>query len=872
MKPNPHGGDARTVASALGAESYPPIRLDFSVNINPLGPPPAVREVMMNGMALASSYPDVYAHSAEECLAQAHNVSAESVVVGNGSTEIFGWILQAFKPSRVSLIAPCYAGYEEACRASGIDCTVDAVAAAESGFAVTPELLDQLTGDMAFIGTPNNPTGHLISPAILLEAAKKHSERIFVIDEAFIDFCADSDQYTLIGPDLPENIIVVKSLTKFFAVPGLRLGMACANPLTVARINATRLPWSVNALAQSLAGKLYRNEEYIDASRRMTHELRLTLVDALKELPSLTIHASQANFVLVELPPHCAASHLQEQLLKQGILIRTCDNYEGLGASYCRLAVRPAHEIDELINAMRSILSNEQATLPEKAPHTPALMVVGTTSNAGKSIVAAGLCRFFARRGISVAPFKAQNMALNSFVTPEGGEMGRAQVVQAQAAGVDPHTDMNPVLLKPLGEDGSQVIVNGKAIGNFKAREYYAMKKRVSGAAHEAYDRLAESYDLIILEGAGSPAEINLQEEDFVNMAMADYAKAATILVADIDRGGVFASILGTVNLIPDKYRHLLKGIVINKFRGDESLLESGIKDIEAMTGIPVLGVLPYIRNIQIEDEDSQDLEDRPAEDDPLLDIAVVRLPRISNFTDFNALERTPRVRVRYVSDPSLLGEPDLIILPGTKSTCSDLRELKQSGWAERLGEAEKRIPIFGICGGYQMLGESVDDPDGVEGQPGSESGLGLLPLRTVMRESKSLAQVQGTTQTHLPFASAGTEFSGYEIHAGETLFLDGRNAPLTVLHRNSAEINEPAGCISESGTVFGCYIHGLFDATDFRHQLLKWLCQRKDIEAPAEMLNTDTDIDPYNRLADVQEKHLDAKAICALAQQTDSA
>jgi adenosylcobyric acid synthase len=487
-------------------------------------------------------------------------------------------------------------------------------------------------------------------------------------------------------------------------------------------------------------------------------------------------------------------------------------------------------------------------------------MVVGTTSDSGKTVLAAGLCRHFARQGVKVAPFKAQNMSLNSGVTPEGGEMGRAQIVQAEAAGIEPHTDMNPVLLKPVGDAGSQVIVDGKAIGNFRAREYYRMKNEMKAAARAAFDRLSRGHDLVILEGAGSPAEINLMEEDFVNMSMAEYAGADVILVADIDRGGVFASILGTVALLPHRFRRLVKGIVINKFRGDESLLAPGIAEVEKITGIPVIGVLPYVHNLRIEDEDSMGLAGRMSAGDSIVDIAVVRFGRISNYTDFNSLENTDSVSVRFVDRPDEVGHPDLVILPGTKNTRADLQAIHESGMANAVKAlAGSGVPVFGICGGYQMLGTRVADPNGVEGEPGEDKGLNLIAMDTVLAPSKELARVEGSIRAKLPFATAGTPFSGYEIHAGRSSVPGGHQAPLLLSSRRSSAVSEPAGSISDDGLVFGCYIHGFFDSPQLREQVLDWLCRRKNA-APRQWRNRPSN--DFEGLADLVKSRLDLDRI----------
>ena len=859
---NPHGGDCKAVAAALKLDAIPKLRLDFSVNLNPLGPPPSVRMALWREMRTITSYPDPAASRAEEHLAQAHGLAPSAVVVGNGSTEIFGLLLQALAPRRVGWIAPCYAGYDEACRALGVPGEPVALAHPEDDFQVRSEHLVADGVDLLFVGSPNNPTGTVVEPDLVLNAAARHPRCTFVLDESFMDFLSYPAGRTLVHGGTPENLIVVKSLTKFFAIPGLRLGMASGAPGVMSSLRAARLPWSVNSLAQAAAEVLYTDREYVEHSRLVTTELREHFINELSALRGWKVYPSDTNFLLVRLPLEWPASRLQRELLQAGILIRSCASFHGLGDRYCRLAVRPRDEIEAFMESIRSLVYPGRATeaIQPRGRRTPAIMVVGTMSNAGKSVIAAGLCRLFARRGFAVAPFKAQNMALNSFVTEEGGEMGRAQVVQARAAGVPPHTDMNPVLLKPLGEKGSQVIVNGHAIGNFTAREYYTMKSRMRAAAHAAYDRLAGRHELIIMEGAGSPAEINLQAEDFVNMDMAAYADATAILVADIDRGGVFASILGTVHLLQPQHRPLLKGIIINKFRGDVTLLESGIRDIEAMTGVPVLGVLPYLRDLRIEAEDSLYLDSRPVERErpaAVLHVAVIRLPCISNFTDFLALERTRGVRVTYPVKPDEMGPADLIVIPGSKNTRADLRYLRESGWERALRDArQERVPLFGICGGYQMLGRTVADPHGVEGTPGEECGLGFLSIATTLEPEKELAQVAGTTRPSLPFASPGTRFEGYEIHAGRTQSEEA-DAPLEIVRRRGGAVVELVGAVSPDGLVFGCYVHGLLDSAEVRTQLLEWLCRRKGVATAAGAFELTGPADEFDRLADSIESHV---------------
>ena len=447
------------------------------------------------------------------------------------------------------------------------------------------------------------------------------------------------------------------------------------------------------------------------------------------------------------------------------------------------------------------------------------IMVVGTMSSAGKSVVTAGLCRMFHQDGYRVAPFKSQNMALNSYITKDGLEMGRAQVMQAEAAGIAPDIRMNPILLKPTSEAGSQVIVNGKVYDNLRAKEYYQRKQELIPEIRTAYESLAEEYDIVVLEGAGSPAEINLRDVDIVNMGMAAISDSPVIVVGDIDRGGVFASLYGTIALLRPEERRRIQGIIINKFRGDVEILRPGLSMLEEKTHLPVVGVVPYLK-VDIEDEDSlsQRLEMRDGKKP--LDAAIIRLPHLSNFTDFIPLEQHPLLGVRYVSNAHELGAPDLILLPGTKNTVDDLLWLRQCGLETALLKlAAKGTPVLGVCGGYQMLGQTLDDPTGSEsGRQQTLRGLGLLPTRTVFSEQKRRAQVKATVAA-APFA--GAELEGYEIHTGVT---EAEGEPFAHYPDGGRE-----GCVQ--GNVFGTYLHGLFDTGTLTEALAGWLCRRKGID-----------------------------------------
>lgn len=483
------------------------------------------------------------------------------------------------------------------------------------------------------------------------------------------------------------------------------------------------------------------------------------------------------------------------------------------------------------------------------------VLFAGTGSDVGKSVLAAAFCRIFRQDGYAPAPFKAQNMALNSFATSEGLEIGRAQAVQAEAAGIPCHTDMNPVLLKPSSDRTSQVIVNGRPIGDRTAWEYFRSegKAELREAAHAAYDRLAARYNPIVMEGAGSISELNLRDTDFVNMPMAAHADAAVILVADIDRGGVFASVYGSVMLQDEADRKRIKGIIINKFRGDLRLFDEGRRTLEQLCGIPVLGVVPYFRDIEIEEEDSVSLAaKRRTAEAGKVNVAVVLLRHLSNFTDFDVLERDPRVHLYYTNNVEELHKADIIVVPGTKSTLDDLAELRCNGAAQAIVRAHREgATVVGICGGYQILGREVCDPDGVEGSIERLPGLGLLPVSTVMTGEKI------TCQTTFRLVGDETPCHGYEIHMGRTERLDGA-LPLA-----RTEAGKDEGCVAER--TMGTYLHGILDNSSFIERLLAPFAEKLDAR-PFDYKAFKEE--QYDRLADHVRRHVEMEAVYKLLQR----
>lgn len=539
------------------------------------------------------------------------------------------------------------------------------------------------------------------------------------------------------------------------------------------------------------------------------------------------------------------------------------------------------------------------------------IMVQGTMSNAGKSFLVAGLCRIFKQDGYRVAPFKSQNMALNSYITSEGLEMGRAQVMQAEAAGITPMVCMNPILLKPTNNVGSQVIVNGEVLGNMSARDYFAYKKKLIPDIKRAFRKLEEYADIIVIEGAGSPAEINLKENDIVNMGMAQMVNAPVLLVGDIDRGGVFAQLLGTLMLLTDEEKARVKGLIINKFRGDKTILDPGIAMLEERGGVPVVGVVPY-RQLSLEDEDS--LTERfDKKTEGLIDIAVIRYPRISNFTDFNVFEQMPEVTVRYVTSVAELHHPDMICLPGSKNTMGDLKWMRQNGFEAAIKKAAETTPVFGICGGYQMLGMSIADPDNVE-EGGAIRGMELLPVETILQKSKMRCQTEGLVDKveGIFHGISECEFQGYEIHMGETRYADCSVKDNAIVPFSSDDLKqeqsnipfvkpesdlnpqptngwintETDGSCNDSGkpvnktvvqsekyeNVYGSYVHGIFDQAKIADAILHALAKKKGVALEeGGMLDYQVFKEKeYDKLADTLRAYLNMEEIYGMLWEAD--
>jgi cobyric acid synthase CobQ/L-threonine-O-3-phosphate decarboxylase len=852
-----HGGHLRQLAARAGVN--PEALCDFSANINPLGPPEWLRSRISNAISSLVHYPDPESRALVETACRRYGVTPDEILVGNGSTELFYLLPAALGLKQTMVPVPSYVDYVTAARVAGLT-VLTLPLTAENGFNLDFEQLEASLKKISdgptavVLGQPNNPTGRTFEAAHLRQLAARFPATTFVVDEAFGDFVEDFDSLTANRPD---NVVVMLSLTKMFAIPGLRLGLAVADPETVRKVRTLQPPWSVNTLAQAVGEAALLDTDYRERSRTIVASLRRELTSYLQQIPGLTVYPGEANFLLVRCEgDRPDAPSLADRLLRDGLAIRVCDNFEGLDKRYFRVAVRTERENRQLVATLRRELC--MAPLVSKRRPTPAIMFQGTSSNAGKSVLAAAMCRILLQDGYRVAPFKAQNMSLNSFVTRDGGEMGRAQVVQAQAARLDPDVRMNPVLLKPNSDTGSQVILCGKPVGNMKVMDYFRYKAEAFERVRECYDSLAAEYDALVLEGAGSPAEVNLKAHDIVNMKMALFAEAPVLLVGDIDRGGVFASFVGSMEVLSERERAQVAGFVVNRFRGQADLLGDALDYTLRHTGRPVLGVVPYLKDLGLPEEDSVGFKDglfddrRPAGE--TVDIAVLDLPHISNFTDVEPLRIEPDVRLRTVRSARELGRPDAVILPGSKNVLGDLTFLRDTGLDRRLAElaAEGRCEIVGVCGGYQILGRSIGDPLGIESAGTALPGLGLLPVDTVLERDKTL------TRTEARHRLSGLTVVGYEIHHGQSRADD---IPPALVGSDGTGM----GACREDGRLWGSYLHGLFDADGFRRWFIDRLRVRRGL-APLGKVQVCYDLEPaFERLAEVVRASLDIPALYRL-------
>ncbi len=856
-----HGGNVRSLAQETG-KTVEDI-LDFSANINPLGPPAWLPSLIHSLIGSLVHYPDPHCTGLVKAVAETYGLREEEIVVGNGSSELLYLLPRALGARRALIPVPAYSDYAVAAEIAGLPVEKLSLRERDDFVLDLKELESRLrAGDAVFIGQPANPTGYFCDGEALRALAGRHPEAHFVIDEAFADFLDEPDRLL---DRRQSNVTVLCSLTKFYAIPGLRLGFAVADRTIAQRLRDLIPTWSVNTLAQAVGEQALRDREYGARTRQVVPALREQLTEELQKLPGLRIYPGKANFLLLRVDREdLDAPALAGQLLAAGIAIRCCDNIDGLNRRFFRIAVRREEENLRLCAALAGVLhplrttqgeaASSQGVLPRQPRPKPAIMFQGTCSNAGKSILTAALCRILLQDGYRVAPFKAQNMSLNSFVTHTGGEIGRAQAVQAQACRIEPDVRMNPLLLKPSTDMGSQVIVLGQPVGNMDFTQYTRRHEEFLETARSAYDSLAREYDVLVLEGAGSPAEVNLLHHDIANMKTARHAQAPVLLVGNIDRGGVYASFIGTLAVLPEADRARIAGFIVNRFRGTAALLADAHAYILGQTGRPVLGVIPELADLGLPEEDSVGFREGPfgkansAEEQ--VEIAVLDFAHISNFTDLDPLRSEPDVRLRLVRTPGELGAPEAVILPGSKNVVADLAFLRESGLAEKLLALQKagKTEIIGLCGGLQMLGREIADPHGIESAGMTMPGLGMLPLTTVLAPEKLLAQ---TTARHL---ASGLEVRGYEIHHGRTEGMDA----LPVMTKPDGEA---IGTGTADGRVWGTYLHGVFDSDAFRRWFIDRLRVKKGL--PPLGRGTSYNLEPaFDRLAESVRACLDLDRI----------
>ncbi len=859
-----HGGNLNEYAKACGCS--PVDILDCSANINPLGFPEWTRPLLARCLDQIVHYPDPDSREFVAAVAEHLGVASESVVAGNGSSEIMRQLPLALSAGMAVVPAPAYSDYEHSARLAGLE-VQSPLLLEENDFSVDWNLLDSLVApkSMVYLGQPNNPTGQMFDVDAFAEFAKARAHSFFVVDESFADFVEGYESVALRCSQL-SNVVVLRSMTKFYAVPGLRVGFAVAAPEVAARLRKLLAPWSVNVFAQAFGARALCDDEYARETRRKTIAWRSDLHEKLSELGRFKIYCGHANFLLTRLidKKTSADEVARRLLLDHRVAVRVCDNFRGLNNGFLRFAVRTPAENDRLCTGLASVLgcrpSPVKTARGSVKRRTPAIMFQGTSSNAGKSVLAAGLCRMLLQDGVHVAPFKAQNMSLNSFVTADGGEMGRAQVVQAQACRVAPDVRMNPILLKPNSDTGAQVVLRGRPAGNMNVLDYCEYKKEAVRQVHDCYDSLASEHDAIVIEGAGSPGEVNLKKNDIVNMSMARYAQAPVLLVGDIDRGGVYAAFVGVMEVLAEWERELVAGFVVNRFRGDQRLLKEAHEYVYAHTGREVFGVLPYIHDLSLPEEDSVEFKSgrvkKTVKTGETVDVAVVDLPHISNFTDMDPLELEPDVNVRIVRDVRSLGCPDALIIPGSKNTIADLNCIRESGLADAVLELAGlgKTEVIGVCGGFQMLGRKILDSLRVESDLAAVDGLGLLDMTTNMAAEKTL------TQIILPHAESGTNIKGYEIHHGRTEC----GAGLLPMCTDDGRV---CGATTSEGRVWGTYLHGLFDCDQFRRWFINRLRGRRGLPTIDQVVAV-YDIDPaLDRLANIMRNNLDVSRIYDLLQ-----
>lgn len=826
--------------------------IDFSANVNPLGPPLWLRPVVARALDRVEHYPDPDMGLMRDAVAARWGIDRKTVVCGGGTDELMRALVRAIRPSLAVIPVPSYATYREASEAASVPVEEHPMAAPDFQFpfdTIRATLASASASArqpiMVWCGSPNNPTGVVPDGPRMHALIEAFPRVVFVYDEAFAPFVSDEPPEAVSGY---RNVVSLRSLTKVFAIPGIRVGYAVAPPPIASAMRSELSAWPLSCVAEAVGSRCVADLQHAVETRALIDQERRYVVDGLERL-DVAVTPGAANYLLVR---HSRFPDLADALLVRGIAVRECGSFAGLSPSFARIAIRARKDNDRLIDAFTQVLtpaSGRRATAahPTRPPRAASVMLQGTASNVGKSILTAALCRVLLQDGYTVAPFKAQNMALNSFVTLDGGEIGRAQAVQAQACRLEPDVLMNPVLLKPSSDVGSQIVLMGKPAGFLSAARFAERRERLWSTVRAAYDALSAQYDVVVIEGAGSPAEVNLKATEFVNMGTAAYADATVYLVGDIDRGGVYAAFIGTMETFSNEERRRVGGFIVNKFRGDATLLGGAHDYVFDTTGKRVIGVVPHLGATGIPDEDSVSFKEetlRVTATADQLRIALVSLPHVSNFTDLDALRVEPDVVVERIDRVEELdrGAWDLVIVPGSKNVFSDLAWLRRTGIAAWICDRAADTPIAGICGGLQMLGSQIDDPGGFESsEPMTVRGLGLIPITTTFAASKTLSRV---TARHVPTGSAVT---GYEIHHGVS------RAPHAQACFERCD-GVAIGWKATDSLAWGTYLHGLFDADGFRRVLLDELRTRRGL-SPIEHSTAYSVESAIDRVADVFRK-----------------
>ncbi len=844
---------------ALAAGTHPDALLDFATSSNPLGPPEWLRARISAAVSSLVRCPDPDCSALVDAAVQRYGVPPEQILAGNGVTELLYLLPAALSIERAFIPVPAPEHYLSAARAGGVTAHLLPLPA-EHGFALDFDHLEQTlrhapeTAAMVLLGQPNHLTGRSLDAHRLRRLADRFPGVTFVIDETFADFIEDYDSLTV---NRPANVLVLLSVTRVFACPGLRLGLAVGDPVTIRRMKVVQPPRSVNTIALAVGEAALQDGAYLAQLRAHIHQLREDLHRPLAQIHGLTVFPGEANFFLVRCDrAGLDARSLARRLLKQGLAVRVCDGVEGLDERFFRVAVRDAKENRRLLDALRKELFMAPRVTSRR--RTPALMLQGTASAVGKSVLTAALCRIMLQDGYRIAPFKAQTMPRSPHVTRNGGEMGRAQAIQALAARLDPDVRMNPLLLKPDGAINDQVIMCGRPVEDLRVTDYVRYRAEAFERIKESYDSLAGEYDAILLEGTGSPAEVNLKAHDIVNMKMAGHAEAPVLLVGDIDRGGVFASFVGSMEVLNEQERARIAGFIVNRFSGRADMLKEALDYTLRYTRRPVLGVVPYLDNLGLWQEHAAVHPPPRAEERPFLndsvDIAVIALPHSHGLINVEPLRLEPDVRLRFITQTRHLGSPDAIILPDSREILGDLTFLRASGLDRRLMQLAEQggTEIVGIGAGFQLFGRSIVDPHGLATPGAALDALGLLPITTIMETERNLAPVAAR---HL---ASGLPVSGYAVPRDSSRSCEA--APVLTDSQN-----QPSGARSTNGQVWGCYLHGLFDADPFRRWFIDRLRQRRAL-SPLQTVQVRYELEPaFERLADTVRACLDMSAIYRL-------